>query len=579
MTNVARRGVAPIGGPDDKIATYPIQIYTLGTLQVVRETQTVTESDWHTRQARQLLKILITERPRPVSTDRLIDLLWPNSTPDAAATTLRSAINALRNVLEPDRRSRAPSKYIITEAPGYAFYEHADIWLDVDQFETLLNRAEVEANPRQQEALLDAAVELYQDDYLTSDPYADWAQSEREQLRERYFAALLTLAALRGGHGNYTAAIAACRRIIARDPVRENAYQAMMRYQAESGDSASALLTYERCRALLAEELGADPSPLTQAWHQQILNGEIGPQEVTIATEPHLGASAISTSTPTTLILPPQQFMLFSERAQEAAESEGRSQLFVGRNAELTLLARRVAQVKTGHGSLLLLDGEAGVGKTHLAHHLLQAVAGPTLTIIHTTCQPLEQQLPFTVLSDGLGRFLHTLPNSVLQALPAASLAQLAQLTPSLQDRLPNLLAPSLELLMHSDENRQRLINGLIALIEALATARPLLFFIDDMQWADAESLAVLGRLAQRLPQLPAFLLLAYRSGDVVENSALETLIHTLRRTMPGVVHQVERFDQEELRRLAELVLGSAPTETYRAAPIHSLPPKRCAPC
>ena len=113
----------------------PIQIFTFGTLQVVRGDHLVTESDWHTRQARQLLKILITERPRPVSTDRLIEILWPASTPDAAATTLRSAINALRNVLEPDRPNRAPSRYIVTQTPGYAFHLTPDIRLDIDVFE------------------------------------------------------------------------------------------------------------------------------------------------------------------------------------------------------------------------------------------------------------------------------------------------------------------------------------------------------------------------------------------------------------------------------------------------------------
>ena len=81
-----------------------ITITTFGTLQVTRDELAVTESDWHTRQARQLLKILITERPRPVSTDLLIEILWPNSTPHAAATTLRSAINALRNVLNHGER-------------------------------------------------------------------------------------------------------------------------------------------------------------------------------------------------------------------------------------------------------------------------------------------------------------------------------------------------------------------------------------------------------------------------------------------------------------------------------------------
>ena len=124
-----------------------IRIYTLGTLQVIRGDHAVTEGDWHTRQARQLLKILITERPRPVSTDRLIEILWPNSAPGAAATTLRSAINALRNVLEPDRLNRAPSRYIITQAPGYAFHRHPDIWLDVEAFEEELTKTRLAEDP------------------------------------------------------------------------------------------------------------------------------------------------------------------------------------------------------------------------------------------------------------------------------------------------------------------------------------------------------------------------------------------------------------------------------------------------
>lgn len=548
-----------------------IQIYTFGTLQVVRDAQTVTESDWHTRQARQLLKILITERPRPVSTDRLIDLLWPNSTADAASTTLRSAINALRNVLEPDRRSRAPSKYIITEAPGYAFHGHADIWLDVAHFETVLTQADVTADSAHRQALLEEAIALYQDDYLTSDPYADWAQSEREQLRERYFATLLTVATLRAERGNYTAAIAACRRIIARDPVRENAYQAMMRFQAESGDSASALLTYERCRTILAEELGADPSPLTQAWHSQILNGEIGPHQIDQTAPTHSATMPQQRSVYTTaakLELPVQALALAGEQHSKTAEAtagevpageiDERTRFFVGRTTELALLATRLARAKAGVGSLLFLDGEAGVGKTHLAYHFMQQVVGPTLTVIHTTCQPLEQQLPFAALSDGLGRYLHTLPDDLLRAFPMASMAQLAQLTPSLQDRLPDLPVPPLDAVASSDENRQRLINGLITLLTSLAEARPLLFFIDDVQWADTETLAVLGRLAQRLSQLPIFLLVALRSGEIGENQALETLLHTLRRTDPQLIHRVQRFDRAEVHNLVEAIWGIA---------------------
>ena len=215
-----------------------IQIYTLGTLQVVRDSTAVTESDWHTRQARQLLKILLTERPRPVSTDVLIEILWPHSTPSAAATTLRSAINALRNVLEPDRPNRAPSKYIVTQAPGYAFHLTQDIWLDVEEFERRLTQAHTLNDPALRLYFLEGAIALYQDDYLISDPYADWLQTERERLRERFFNALLQAAELYADAGLYAEAITNCRRLLASDEVRENAYQALMRYQAESGDSA-----------------------------------------------------------------------------------------------------------------------------------------------------------------------------------------------------------------------------------------------------------------------------------------------------------------------------------------------------
>ena len=118
---------------------------------------------------------------------------------------------------------------------------------------------------------------FYRDDYLVSDPYADWASARRNQLRERYFTGLLQLAEMRSLGGDYAEAISSSTPVYRRTMVSAETPTAIMRYQAESGDSASALLTYERCRAILADELGADPSPLTQQWHQRILNGEVTP--------------------------------------------------------------------------------------------------------------------------------------------------------------------------------------------------------------------------------------------------------------------------------------------------------------
>lgn len=545
--------------------THQIQIYTLGTLRVVRDGYTVAESDWQTRQARQLLKILITERPRPVSTDRLIDLLWPESASQAAATTLRSAINALRNVLEPERPNRAPAKYIITQNPGYAFRSHDEIWLDVEAFEDALALAEKSTTPTDKLRQLQSAIACYADDYLTSDPYADWVRNERERLRECYLTALLQLAALQAEQGDYTAAIATVRQVLTRDPVRESAYQLLMRYQAESGDSASALLTYERCRTLLAEELGADPSPLTQAWHQRILNGEVGPSQIAPVT---LVRSQLQSAPISDLSALPQQVLL-------PVLDEHTGAIFVGRTAEMAQVTNRLCTALQGMGGLLVLDGEAGVGKTRLAYHSLQWAAQAGATVLSATCQPLEQQLPFAPLSDALGRYLQGLPDPVLRQLPTASLVQLAQLIPSVQDRLPDLISQyigsysggaSYEPAAQNDENRQRVIDSLIALLSTLAKVRPLVLFLDDLQWADNDTLAVLSRLAPRLPRWPLFVLLAYRTDDLAENEELTVLLHTLRRTNQSMGLTVSRLGQADVQSYIHQMTGQSPAVSDRLA-------------
>lgn len=528
---------------------FPIQIYTLGTLQVLREGETVDESDWRTRQARQLLKILLTERPRPVSTDRLIEILWPESTPGAAATTLRSAVNALRNVLEPERANRAPSIYIHTQSPGYAFRSHPKIWLDVEIFERLLSEADRLGDRTEKRSRLEEAIALYQDDYLIGDPYADWAKAERERLRERFFDGLLALAALYAHEGSYSAAISACRRVLARDEVRENAYQALMRYQAESGDSASALLTYERCRHVLSEQLGADPSPLTQQLHGRILNGEI--ETTPMATlSSHLPeeksavgpAPSYGTPLPQQILLPPQE--------QQTAD------LFVGRHRETAVIEESLQAANAGQGSIVVLAGEMGVGKSRLAYQMLRRAEAGGATVISATCQRLEQSLPYAPLADAIGRYLQLLPDSSLRRLSPAVLAQLAQILPTLQDRLPDAPTGS-EMHLSPEENRQRLIDGIVAFLTGLSELRPLVLFLDDLHWTDAETLAVVSRLSTRIQRHPFLLLLAYRQGDLVENDALPTLLHALRRTPHSQVLRIDRLGLDDVRVLVHRLTGA----------------------
>ena len=538
-----------------------IRITTFGTLQVARDGQAVDESAWRTRQARQLLKVLITERPRPVATDRLIDLLWPGNSVESAATTLRSAINALRNVLEPDRPNRAPSRYIHTQSPGYAYRSHPHIWLDVEVFENLLRHAEKTANADEKQRLLEEATALYKDDYLISDPYADWAKSERERLRELYFHGLLTLADLYSKAGNYTDAIPLARLILSKDEVRENAYQSLMRYQAESGDSAAALITYERCRAILGEELGADPSPVTQELHSRILNGEIDVRDAEAlashspdpppahAYRPRSGFDGLNPSSAGL----PQQILL-------PTLDDALLDAFVGRSAEIAAIGGALTQALAGNGSIALLAGEAGVGKSRLAYEILRRAESAGTTVISAACQQLERNLPYAPLADGISRYLQLLPDSSLRRLPPAALTQLVQILPTLQDRLgtekPESSQDSLP-----DESRQRIIDGIVTFLTRLAELRPLILFLDDLHWADADSLAVLSRLSQQITNFPILLLLAYREEDLTENESLRVLLRALRRAPFSRIFAVERLTPDESRSLVAQLLGSAQQE------------------
>ncbi|MGB5050586.1 MAG: AAA family ATPase [Caldilineaceae bacterium] len=539
-------------GPASHVAP-SIQITTFGTLQVVRDGQKVDESAWRTRQARQLLKVLVTERPRPVATDRLIDLLWPGNSVDSAATTLRSAINALRNVLEPDRPNRAPSRYIHTQSPGYAYRTHPDVWLDVEVFENLLRQAERSTSPEEKKKLLADAIALYKDDYLISDPYADWVKGERERLRELYFHAILSLAEFYSKEGNYPDAISLARRVLAKDEVRENAYQALMRYLAESGDSAAALIAYERCRSILGEELGADPSPVTQELHSRILNGEIDVRSAAALAahspqSPPASGNQRQASTQPGETLLPQQTLL-------PTLDDPLSDTFVGRAAEMDAIGRGLAQALAGEGSIALLAGEAGVGKSRLAYEILRRAEAAGTTVISAACQQLERNLPYAPLADGISRYLQLLPESSLRRLPPAALVQLVQILPTLQDRLGGERPESSDSTL-PDENRQRIVDGIVTFLTRLSELRPLVLFLDDLHWADADSLAVLSRLSQQISRFPILLLLAYREEDLAENESPRLLLRALRRAPFCRAFAVERLTPDETRALVGQLLG-----------------------
>jgi class 3 adenylate cyclase/predicted ATPase len=201
----------------------------------------------------------------------------------------------------------------------------------------------------------------------------------------------------------------------------------------------------------------------------------------------------------------------------EALHAGGFTDL-VGREEELELLLRRWSRAKAGEGQVVLLSGEAGIGKSRLTAALLERLAGEAHTRLRYFCSPQHTDSALYPVSGQMERaagFAHDdTPQSKLDKLDAL----LAQSSTSAQDTalfaemlsLPNDgRYPLLELA--PEQRRQRTLQALAAQIEALTRSNPVLIISEDAHWTDPTSLELFGRAVDRIASLPVLLIVTFR--------------------------------------------------------------------
>ncbi|MGB6539292.1 MAG: adenylate/guanylate cyclase domain-containing protein [Xanthobacteraceae bacterium] len=201
----------------------------------------------------------------------------------------------------------------------------------------------------------------------------------------------------------------------------------------------------------------------------------------------------------------------------EALHAGGFTDL-VGREEELELLLRRWSRAKAGEGQVVLLSGEAGIGKSRLTAALLERLAGEPHTRLRYFCSPQHTDsalYPVSGQMERAARFAHDdTPQSKLDKLDAL----LAQSSTSAQSTalfaemlsLPNDgRYPLLELA--PEQRRQRTLQALVAQIEALTRSNPVLIISEDAHWTDPTSLELFGRAVDRITSLPVLLIVTFR--------------------------------------------------------------------
>ena len=224
---------------------------------------------------RALLAILLVHANELVSSDRLIDELWPEP-PETAANALQVYVGKLRKALEPERTRGAPGELLVTRAPGYMLRVGPDE-LDADRFERLLGegrRASEAKDPATAANRLRAALELWRGPALVDFAYDPFAQAEIARLEELRLDAIeerLVADLALGGAADLVAELEA---LVRDNPLRERLRGQLMLALYRSGRQADALEVYRQTRETLDEELGLVPSPLLQRLQAAILRQE-----------------------------------------------------------------------------------------------------------------------------------------------------------------------------------------------------------------------------------------------------------------------------------------------------------------
>jgi DNA-binding SARP family transcriptional activator len=427
-----------------------------------------------TRKAQALLAYLSLTPGQAHPRDKLAALLWTEASPAAARNALRQTLFVLRKALGTDRGATL----LVT---GDALTLPADMaQTDVAAFEQAIALGTPPA--------LESAVALYRGDLLvglsTEAPgFEEWLMSERERLRELAIEGFARLLAHQRAVGATEAAVQLALRLLALDPLQEAVHRTLMRLYAQLGRRDAALRQYQECVEILRRELAVEPEAETKALYREILRQR--PVQASITSV--AGAPA---ETP-----------------------------LLGRDTELSLAHRSLAEAFAGSGHVLAVAGEAGIGKSRMLTELAAEAGRRGASVLLGRAYESERILPLGPWV-GAVRDSGVLTDSRrLEGLGNVWRAELARVFPELADTAPPPTEPS---------DLQRLFDALAELLRHLAVAQPLVILLEDCHWADDATLRFLGFFARRIRSAPILLALSVREEEIADTPLLRLTLEEL---------------------------------------------------
>ncbi len=499
-----------------------------------------------TRKAIALIAYLAVTR-QSHSRDALATLLWEEYDQSRARAALRRTLSVLHTALGAGQ--------LEIERETIGLNPNASLLVDEDQFRKRLAECQthghspMEVCPVCVTPLAEAAA-LYRDDFLAgftlrdSPNFDEWQFFQTESLRRDLASALERLVRYHSAQKEVELAIVYARRLLGLDSLHEPAHRHLMQLYALAGQRAAALRQYQECVRILKQELGVPPLEETTQLYESIKNRKSGGAEHTSRDE----------------IKYPLSLKL-------EASSFHPHYPFVGRAAELsTLIEAYTAARADGH--FVILEGEAGIGKTRLAETFLAHVQAKGATTVSVRCYEGETNLAYGPFIEAL-RAAIAQPdraNHVMQ-VPPHFLSEAVRLLPELRTLRPSPSTGTAQGLppvppLNSPGSQSRFFEGIRQVLMAICSgAAPGVLFIDDLQWADAASLDLLTYIVQRLRGCPLFILGTWRSEQMPSRHRLRQLLTEAQRAHRATRLSLSRLSLSAVMELVQSLDAPASKE------------------
>jgi DNA-binding SARP family transcriptional activator len=440
---------------------------------------------------RAALAVLLLNANRAVSPAALIECIWGAELPRHPDTALHIVVSRLRGSLGP------AAQRLVSGPAGYRIEVSAhelDLMLAQADFAEGQRRLR-ENDPNRAANRLDEALRRWKAEPLldlVSFPFCQVAQQRLHELRVSIYEvrndALLEA-------GRHIEVLETIEEWISTEPWRERLTAQYVLALYRSGRQVDALRAHDSYRDRLVEELGVEPSVELRELNRDVLSH---------APKLAIGVGPLGSRIPlwTSMLLP-----------------------FVGRGDEEELIFGRIREVFAGSRKMVLVEGEAGIGKTRLILEIARRVEGDAIIVAATANDSMQEAV--VGLAEALVATVLQLPDDEMRRCLGRRASDLAAAVPALRDRLSDLAPPD----EGDDRGRaQRLISAVASCAAALSRRAPLVILLDDLHRSGASLLILLGRLMVVDEEQRILVLATARSPASDRSSNLADLSQQLER-------------------------------------------------